>query len=110
MTPFGIKIRYYGPRETEYEIEVQNRKEGRLFTQSIVDLRVRIWCEADSKLHRQSGPALEYSNGNKYWFKHGREPIVKAPMERPPSFADGFSLFWSEGGMQLFEGVTHFRI
>ena len=42
MTPFGIKIRYYGPRETEYEIEVQNRKEGRLFTQSIVDLRVRI--------------------------------------------------------------------
>jgi len=29
------------------------------------------WWHLDGKLHREDGPAIEYSNGTKTWYLHG---------------------------------------
>ena len=28
------------------------------------------WYNENHELHREDGPAIEYSNGNKYWYKN----------------------------------------
>ncbi len=31
-----------------------------------------------NKFHREDGPAIEYPNGSKYWFLHGKEYFVNS--------------------------------
>ena len=43
------------------------------------------WYTND-KLHREDGPAVEYPNGNKFWYLHGHEvtmeDVITDPKER----------------------------
>ena len=32
----------------------------------------KYWYDSDGKLHREDGPAAEYANGDKLWYKHGK--------------------------------------
>ena len=32
----------------------------------------RSWC-LNGKLHRENGPAVEFTNGRKWWYLHGKE-------------------------------------
>jgi len=49
-----------------------------------------VWYGSNNRLHRINGPALEYSNGSKYWYLNG-----KAHRENGPAieFSNG-SKFW----------------
>ena len=31
----------------------------------------KCYYDSDNRLHREDGPAVEWTNGNKWWFKHG---------------------------------------
>jgi len=30
------------------------------------------WYDSDGKWHREDGPAIEWADGNKSWYKHGK--------------------------------------
>ena len=38
-----------------------------LKTKTYVYLECVVWINDNGQQHREDGPALEYSNGNKYW-------------------------------------------
>ena len=39
----------------------------------------KIWLNKAGKLHRIGGPAVEYSNGTKYWFYNGKQHRIDGP-------------------------------
>lgn len=30
-----------------------------------------VWCNSEDQIHREDGPAIEYTNGDKYWYING---------------------------------------
>jgi hypothetical protein len=55
----------------------------------------------DGKLHREDGPAIEYSNGAKYWYRDGQ-----LHREDGPGFegADGSKLWYRNGQLHREDG------
>jgi len=39
----------------------------------------KFWKLPSGKFHRKDGPAIEYSNGNKYWYINGKLHIENGP-------------------------------
>ena len=39
---------------------------------NIDDFGTKNWRLSDGKRHREDGPAVEYSNGRKYWYLNGK--------------------------------------
>ena len=37
------------------------------------------WYNEDNKLHREDGPAVEYSDGEKYWYLNGKRHREDGP-------------------------------
>ena len=48
----------------------------------------------DGRLHREDGPAIEYSNGLKYWVKNGKLHRVDGPAIE---YADDYKEYWING-------------
>ena len=53
----------------------------------------------NGKLHREDGPAIEYSNGSKHWYLNGRRHRQDGPAIE---YADG-SKHWYLNGKELTE-------
>ena len=52
------------------------------------------WANEARQLHREDGPALEYANGNKYWFLNGQRHREDGPaIER----TDGYKAWFLNG-------------
>jgi len=51
----------------------------------------------DGKLHREDGPAIEYTDGTKYWYKYGLYHREEGPAIE---YANG-SKYWYLEGKQL---------
>ena len=48
----------------------------------------------EGKLHREDGPAIEYSDGRKYWYKKGKLHSINGPAIE---FPDGRKEWYKEG-------------
>ena len=55
------------------------------------------WLNADSELHREDGPAIEYTNGTKQWWVNGKLHREDGPAVE---WASG-TKHWYINGMQL---------
>jgi len=50
------------------------------------------WFDSDKKFHREDGPAIEWHDGEKCWYKHG-----KRHREDGPAVEDaGYKAYWLE--------------
>ena len=58
------------------------------------------WCNSKGKLHRKDGPALEFTDGSKYWCING-----KCHREDGPSIenADGLKYWFIDGKEYSFD-------
>ena len=52
-------------------------------------------------LHRTDGPAIEYANGDKYWFIDGRQHRTDGPAAE---YADGSKYWWVDGKCHRIDG------
>jgi hypothetical protein len=59
------------------------------------------WCDADGRLHRDDGPALEYVDGTKIWYQHGMKH-----RDDGPAFisADGDNEWHQHGMLHRVDG------
>jgi hypothetical protein len=51
------------------------------FPTDFPDWKVRIWKDNNGKHHREDGPAVEYFDGQKYWWYHGEYIAVSSQRE-----------------------------
>ena len=58
------------------------------------------WCNTKGKLHREDGPALEFTDGSKTWYINGRLHRVDGPAVE---YADGFKCWFINGRQYSFE-------
>jgi len=49
----------------------------------------RYWCNDNYELHREDGPAVEYVNGDRSWYRDGK-----------PHREDGPAIDWVSNGLQ----------
>jgi len=52
------------------------------------------WYNLEGQRHRDSGPAIEYSNGGKYWYQHGKLHRDDGPAIE---YASGYKEWYLEG-------------
>ena len=57
------------------------------------------WYNKDNQLHREDGPAVEYANGDKFWFINGKQHREDGPAIE---YANGDKL-WFINGKKLTE-------
>ena len=63
----------------------------------------KYWRNSKGEVHRTDGPAIEYANGDKYWYFNGERHRTGGPaVER----ADGRKEYWYKG-KQITEEVFH---
>ena len=61
----------------------------------------KVWHDADGCLHRADGPALEYEDGSKYWYRNGQLHRIDGPaVER----ADGSQSWYKHGVLHCLTG------
>ncbi len=54
----------------------------------------KYWVNAEGRLHRLDGPAVEWLNGDKQWWKKGNLHRIDGPaIER----SDGYKYWWKNG-------------
>ena len=54
-------------------------------------VRSKIWINEEEQVHRGDGPAVEYSNGRREWYKNGKLHRENGP-----------SLVWYEGSHSYY--------
>jgi hypothetical protein len=54
----------------------------------------KYWINEKGELHREDGPAIEYANGDKFWYKNGLIHRENGPARE---FYDGFKEYWLNG-------------
>ena len=60
-----------------------------------VDTRGTRWYyNSDNQLHRENGPAIEYANGEKWWFQNGQLHRTDGPAIE---WANGTGEWWING-------------
>jgi hypothetical protein len=78
-------ITYYVANTRYYEFE-SNEQEYKNY---------KYWCieyrNENGQLHREDGPAREYSSGKKWWFKNGKKHREDGPAVE---FPDGRKEYW----------------
>ncbi len=55
----------------------------------------RIWLDADGRLHREDGPAVECTNGDKFWYRNG----VQHREDGPAAECVNRGKFWFKSGL-----------
>ena len=53
-----------------------------------------VWYNLEGKLHRTDGPAIEYANGDKYWYINGQRHRDNGPAVE---YANGDKSWWING-------------
>jgi len=96
--PFMVDMLFYGPRSSEYVLSLRsNEHDAPSPSRRIVfGETVRVWRKGGGTIHRRGGPALEYSNGRKFWFVHGKNISGEVP-----PWTGGYIGFWGGGGRQM---------
>jgi hypothetical protein len=61
----------------------------------------KYWYNKNSDLHRRNGPAIEYTNGNKYWFINGKSHRLDGPAVE---YANGSKEWWVNGKLHRLDG------
>jgi len=61
--------------------------------------RTRWWYNENNLLHRTDGPAVEYADGTKLWYLHGKRHRTDGPAVE---FANG-TRYWYLHGVKLTE-------
>jgi hypothetical protein len=56
----------------------------------------KIWRNEKGQIHRKKGPAIEYANGDKAWYKNGKLHRIKDPAIE---FSDGHK-YWYQNGIK----------
>jgi len=52
------------------------------------------WRNSQDQLHREDGPAIEYDNGTKYWYRNGRLHREDGPAVE---YVNGCGEWWVNG-------------
>jgi len=52
------------------------------------------WWLFNSQLHREDGPAIEYTDGTKYWYLHGQQHRIDGPAYED---VNGTKFWWYYG-------------
>jgi hypothetical protein len=69
----------------------------------------KYWINAERKLHRLDGPAVEYAYGSQYWYQKGKLHRLDGPAV---ILSGGKKRYWYIGGIQytskedFFENLT----
>jgi hypothetical protein len=103
----------YGKRYTEEDIEKlpgifekiknQIKNTNPMKQKMIVDHDgTKRWYNEKNQLHREDGPAIEGSDGTKYWYKNGKLHREDGPAIE---YADGKKEWWVYGEQYTEEGV-----
>ena len=54
----------------------------------------KYWENEEGELHRTDGPAIEFSNGSKFWYQNGKRHREDGPAVE---YANGEKEFWVRG-------------
>ena len=63
----------------------------------------KVWRNKEGNWHRIGGPAIEYSNGTKYWFDNGKQHRIDGPAVE---YSDGDKSWYLRG--KYFESKEAF--
>jgi hypothetical protein len=61
----------------------------------------KIWKNKNGKLHRLDGPAVDYPDGNKYWYKNGERHRLDGPAVEG---ANGYKEWCKNGKTHRLDG------
>jgi len=61
----------------------------------------KIYKNSKGYYHREDGPALEYTNGDKFWYKEGRWHRENSPARE---WIDGNKEWWKKGKCHRIDG------
>lgn len=56
----------------------------------------RYWHDSNNQYHREDGPAIEYGDGDQYWYHHGQLRRIKR--------ADGMEQYWLDNQLHREDG------
>jgi hypothetical protein len=76
-------------------------------TESIMDvddLGIVRWYNSEWELHREDGPAVEFSNGTKHWFINGKEHRVDGPAVECYGENGGNKYWYIDGRLHRLDG------
>jgi hypothetical protein len=59
------------------------------------------WYNEKDELHRLDGPAIEYSDGDKYWCQNGKYHRLDGPAL---DHIDGYKAWWVNGQLHRLDG------
>lgn len=82
---------YYAKNETVFKRE--KIIDGKIYSTSFYNEK--------GELHREDGPAIEYANGDKYWYKNGQFHREDGPAIE---YADG-NKFWYKNGIRMVNTI-----
>ena len=89
MTEYKVKV--YGTRTEWYNLEGNyHRENGPAIEYADGD---KYWY-MNGKLHREDGPAIEYANGSKYWHMNGKLHRTDGPAIE---YSNGSKLWYING-------------
>ena len=60
-----------------------------------------IWFNSNGKLHRLDGPAIEWNDGSKFWYRHGQLHREDGPAVE---HADGSKYWYRHGQLHRLDG------
>jgi hypothetical protein len=52
------------------------------------------WVNEYDEFHKENGPAIEYSNGDKFWYIHNKLHRIDGPAVQ---FGTGYEEYWING-------------
>jgi len=64
----------------------------------------KYWHNQQGQLHREDGPAVEYANGNKYWYQHGKKHREDGPAVED---ANGNKCWYQHGQSHREDGLAY---
>jgi hypothetical protein len=88
-------IKYYGGNNSYFEKELKKE------TYKDYKYWVIQYINKNNEYHRLDGPAKEYSDGNKFWYKEGKLHREDGPAKE---YSDGNKFWYKEGKLHREDG------
>ncbi len=89
-----LKLSWKIPQSNRIEITKDNWEDYNGLLNYFVDPGDIIYLNDKNELHRINGPAIEYSNGDRYWFENGKRHRLDGPAIE---FSSGSKEYWING-------------
>jgi hypothetical protein len=61
----------------------------------------KFWRNENRERHRLDGPAIEWANGDKYWYQNGKRHRIDGPAIE---YADGDKIWYQNGKYHRLDG------